>query len=99
LIVKLKPEEISRAVTVSRDDMLYLAQKLSELESACKSFNIRAAQEVSDDLKQKTWPQEIDEAINEISVGLLRGDFKKVVSIAGELLKAEPMIDNGLTAL
>jgi CheY-like chemotaxis protein len=93
LMVKLKPEEISRAVMVSRDDMLYLTKKMSELASACKNFNIRAAKEASNDLKQKTWPQEIDEALNEISLALLRGDFKKVVSIADELLKPAQFTD------
>jgi CheY-like chemotaxis protein/anti-sigma regulatory factor (Ser/Thr protein kinase) len=93
LMVKLKPEKISRAVTASRDDMLYLTKKLSELASACKGFNIRTAKEISNDLKQKTWPPEIDEALNEISLGLLRGDFKKVVSIAAEILKLGQLTD------
>jgi signal transduction histidine kinase/CheY-like chemotaxis protein len=84
LIAKFKPKEVRGAAPVSREDRLYLKEKLHELRTACETFNIRAAETVLTDLKQKTWPQEIVEAINEISVNLLRGEFKKVVSMAGK---------------
>jgi HPt (histidine-containing phosphotransfer) domain-containing protein len=85
LIAKLKPKEISGPDEVSRDDMLYLQEKLYELGTACETFNIRAAETVLIDLGQRTWPREIDEALNEISVSLLRGEFKKVVPIAEKI--------------
>jgi CheY-like chemotaxis protein len=85
LIVKLKPKEKSFADEVSSDDMLYLKEKLYELGTAGETFNIRAAETVLVDLEQRTWPREIGEALNEISVSLLRGEFKKVVSIAKKI--------------
>jgi PAS domain S-box-containing protein len=82
LIEKIKPKYVSGAVEISRDDMLYLKEKLSGLRAACETFNIRAAEAVLSGLEQKTWPPEIDDAIVEISVGLLRGEFKEVILIA-----------------
>jgi CheY-like chemotaxis protein len=86
LIAKFEPKEKSFDGEISRDDMLFLKEKLSELGTAGKTFNIRAAETVLIDLGQRTWPREIGEALNEISVSLLRGEFKKVVSIAGKIL-------------
>jgi signal transduction histidine kinase/DNA-binding NarL/FixJ family response regulator len=87
LVAKLKPKKISGSGEVSRDDMLYLKEKLYELGTACEIFNIRAAETVLIDLEQRTWPREIDEAINEISVNLLRGEYKKVVCAVEQAMK------------
>jgi signal transduction histidine kinase/DNA-binding response OmpR family regulator len=87
VVAKLKPKEKSFASEVSRDDRLFLKEKLSELGTACETFNIRAAETVLTDLGQRTWPREIDETINEISVDLLRGEYKKVVGAVEKALK------------
>jgi signal transduction histidine kinase/ABC-type amino acid transport substrate-binding protein/DNA-binding NarL/FixJ family response regulator len=90
LIAKLKPQEKSLAGEVSREDRLYLKEKLYELGTACETFNIRAAETVLLDLGQRSWPGEIDEALNEISLSLLRGEFKKAVSLAKKITKGSP---------
>jgi signal transduction histidine kinase/DNA-binding NarL/FixJ family response regulator/HPt (histidine-containing phosphotransfer) domain-containing protein len=82
LIVKLKPDETGGDAPASREDMCYLKEKLNELKEACNTFNTGIAETVLNDLKQKTWPHAINDAINEISVTFLRGEFKKVVSVA-----------------
>jgi PAS domain S-box-containing protein len=84
LIAKFKPQETFSVGEASPEEMLFLKEKLYELRTACETFNIRAAETVLTDLKQKTWPRVIDEDINEISLSLLRGEFKKVVSLAGK---------------
>jgi hypothetical protein len=86
LIENMKPEKTSSAAPASSEDMLYLKDKLYELRAACSTYNIRVAETVLNDLKQKKWPQETDDAINEIQVSLLRGEFKKVLSIVEEIL-------------
>jgi CheY-like chemotaxis protein len=88
LVAKFKPQEIQDAGEASRDDVLYLKEKLYELRTACETFNIRTAEAVLTDLKQKTWPRAMDEAINEISLCLLRGEFKKAVSAAENMTTA-----------
>jgi PAS domain S-box-containing protein len=85
LIAKLKPQEIKGAGEAPRDDRLYLQEKLYEFRAACEAFYISATETVLNDLKQRTWPREIDEAINEISASLLRGEFKKIMSIAEKI--------------
>jgi CheY-like chemotaxis protein/two-component sensor histidine kinase len=85
LIEKLNQKKTSNAAPASHDDILYLKEKLYEFRTACETLNIITAETVLKDLKQKTWPQEIDVAINEISEDLLSGEFKKVVSIAEKI--------------
>jgi CheY-like chemotaxis protein/anti-sigma regulatory factor (Ser/Thr protein kinase) len=85
LTAKLMPKEIKTAGEVSPDNMLYLKNKLSVLESACESFDRRAAKTVLGDLQGKKWPDVIDNGIDEISACLLRGEFKKAASIIEEI--------------
>jgi HPt (histidine-containing phosphotransfer) domain-containing protein len=87
LIAKLKPKEISGAAPVSRDDMFYLKEKLYDFKAACETYKIRDAETVLHDLKQKTWRPEIDAAVNDISVSLLRGEFKKAGAAADKIVK------------
>jgi CheY-like chemotaxis protein/HPt (histidine-containing phosphotransfer) domain-containing protein len=86
LVEKLRPKNTS-TVETSYEDMLYLKEKLSELIKACETYSVRASDMILNDLKQKMWTQEIDDAINEIALSLLCGDFKKAVFVAGELEK------------
>jgi CheY-like chemotaxis protein len=81
LIGKLKPEETDSTVPASRGDILFLKEKLYELNAACETFDMITADTVLNDLKQKTWPQETTDALNEISVSLLHGDFENVASV------------------
>jgi signal transduction histidine kinase/DNA-binding NarL/FixJ family response regulator len=83
LAAAFKPREAG--APASGDDLLYLKEKLQEFRTACQAFNIKSAKTALADLRQKTWPPEIDEALNEISAGLLRGEYKKVVASAETL--------------
>jgi HPt (histidine-containing phosphotransfer) domain-containing protein len=80
LVGKLKPMEAGNVAQISHDNILYLKGKLCEFRTASSNFNISAAEMVLNELKQKTWPKEIDDAINEISVYLLHSEFKKALS-------------------
>jgi CheY-like chemotaxis protein len=92
LIHKLKQAETAQtavhdsAALASGGDMLYLKEKLIEFTAACEAYNIRAAETFLNDLKQKAWPQEIDDAMKEISVNILRGEFENAVSVAERIL-------------
>jgi hypothetical protein len=89
LIEKFKQKETGEAAApASRDDLIDLKEKLREFRTACQAFNKKAAESVLADLKLKTWPQEINDALNEISVGLLRGEYKKVLSVAEKITEA-----------
>jgi hypothetical protein len=86
LAERLKPDEANGEVNVSQGEMIYLKEKLHDLQTACESFKIRDAKTALADLRQKTWPQEIREAIDEISVDILSGAFKKVAPLVEKLV-------------
>jgi CheY-like chemotaxis protein len=85
LTAEFRPRETGDAAPASRDDLLYLKEKLRGFRTACQAFNIKSAKTALADLGQKTWPREIEEALNEISAGLLRGEYKKVMASAEKI--------------
>jgi HPt (histidine-containing phosphotransfer) domain-containing protein len=84
LVEKNQPEKTN--APASHDEMLYLYEKLSEFKAAGETYNVRAAEAVLNELKQKKWPLEINTAIYDISVNLLRGEFEMAVSNAEKLI-------------
>jgi CheY-like chemotaxis protein len=78
LIARLKTQEVRDDAPASPEDMLYLREKLSAFRTACETFNVRAAEVLLLDLRQKTWPRETGDDLQELSVHLLRGEFKKL---------------------
>jgi len=74
--------DVSREVSgdTSREDMVFLHEKLDEIKTACQKYNVKAAKNALADLKQKTWPRRITDINEEISIDLLCGEFKKILS-------------------
>jgi len=79
-IKKSTPKKKGKKTKVSKDDMEFLRERLKKILKACDAFNIRTAKAVMTELKEKTWPDEVSEIIEEISWDLTRGDFTKVAS-------------------
>ena len=65
---------------VSSDDMVYLKSQLEKIKTACQQPAPREAKAAMNELKQKTWPDKINDFILEISMCLLRGEYSKVIS-------------------
>jgi len=65
---------------ISDDDRNFLHHKLNEIKTACEKTIPRDVKKALADLKQKTWPHNISDTINEISLYLLRGEYKAIVS-------------------
>jgi len=84
LVKKYKQPETGGAVELSHGDTAFLQDRLQELKAACGAFNKKAAKAALDDLKSKKWPQTTSVLLEEISVYLLRGEFKKIVSAIDE---------------
>ena len=82
LIEDFKREE-SGGAEPSQADEVFLREKLDAIKTACEKFNIKAAKAALAELKVRTWPREAGDLIDEISVSLLRGEFKHVAFIAG----------------
>jgi uncharacterized protein YigA (DUF484 family) len=87
LLEKLRQRELKSVapVNIPEDDMVLLREKLDEIIKACEAFDKKAAKTALDELKQKTWPYEINSALDEIAACLLRGEFKKIVSVAEKI--------------
>jgi len=66
---------------MSQDDELFLLVKLNEIKMACEAFNVKAVREGIAELKQKTWPRETSDVLEQISTHLLRGEFKKITDV------------------
>jgi len=69
---------------VSHDDMVFLRNKLNDIKMSCDKFVIKDAKIALIDLKQKKWPREIISIIDKISMYLIRGEYTKAASAAGE---------------
>jgi len=80
-IEKYKPKATDKADDISDDDMVVLKERLSEIKTACERFQKKAIKKALDDLKGKTWSRNINELLDEISTYLLKGEYKKIVSI------------------
>jgi len=78
--LKSKDESIY-SLDVCREDMIFLREKFNEIIAACGQLLIKDAKAALVDLKEKTWPSEINKVLNEISVYLIRGEFIKVEAV------------------
>jgi len=86
-VEKNAPEESVSDVVITHDDTVFLAEKLGEIIAACDMLEIKSAKGAISSLKDKGWPHELKESINELSSDLLRGDYEKVVSGAKRIGK------------
>jgi len=80
---KAKITEVSDDISLA--DMVFLNEKLSEVKTACQQFKKSVAKAALDELKQKSWSRATNALFDEISVYLLHGEFKKVVSVLGHI--------------
>ena len=80
-----KPAYTDDIAEASFDDAIFLLEKMYEIKKACRTFNIRDARTVMVELKKVSWPQNLRDMIDEISVNLIRGDFETVVADAKKI--------------
>jgi CheY-like chemotaxis protein len=86
LLKKFKRSKTDRE-EVSPEDLAFLRDGLKEIKAACESYEIEAAKTALSGLKLREWPGGTNELLDEISMALLRGELKKVVSATGGALK------------
>ena len=82
IIEKLSSAKNKDDAQISGEDTAYLREKLLEIKSSCEASDKKAAKKTVKDLKQKTWPRLINNALDEISAHLLHSDFDKAASAA-----------------
>jgi len=84
LLAKAKSKEENSDVDISDEDKTFMLEKFDDIKAACEVYNMKDAKKALADLKEKAWPRLVEDIYDEISVGLLRGEFKKVMSIIKE---------------
>jgi CheY-like chemotaxis protein len=89
LVQKYKPDNANVTEDTSGDDTDFLKAKLHEIIDACQNFQKNEAKSALDELRRKSWSLAADDLLVELSVYLLRGEFKKIVSAAEEYLQSD----------
>jgi len=89
IIEKHKSSAPEKTDALSADDIVFMNEKLAEIKTACERIKKKDAKAALDELKQKTWPREINELFDEISVSLLHGEFKKAISAVENKLSSQ----------
>ena len=91
LVAKLKPakqaSEDTAEETLTEDAKADLQEKLPTLIHACKMYDIKTAESIVSELKTGTWTSTVNESLEEIFMGLIKGEFKAIVIKAEELLQ------------
>jgi HPt (histidine-containing phosphotransfer) domain-containing protein len=67
---------------VSEQDMSLLRKKLLEIRTSCLVYDKRAVKLALEELQQKTWPREINDVLDELSVHILHSSFRKAAELA-----------------
>jgi len=87
VIEKNRPKEDDERGEATDWDVVYLGQKLTDLQAACAVYDKGTAKAISVELKQKTWPHEIKKLLNTISEYLLHSDFEEAAKLAKDFLQ------------
>jgi len=69
---------------ISQEDKDFLRNMLNNIKISCEKLVVRDAKKSLAELKQKTWPRRINEAVDEISLFLIRGEYAKAASAADD---------------
>ena len=69
-------------IEITEEDIDLIKEKLKEIETACASFNKKAAKEALSSVKQNAWPKNVKEQLSAISEHLLHSEFEEVAAMA-----------------
>ncbi|MCL2498990.1 MAG: ATP-binding protein [Defluviitaleaceae bacterium] len=67
--------------TLSTDDIAVLQEHLAEIRKSCTRIKKSAARASLELLRQITWPQSVNDLLDEIAAHLLHGEFKKAIAV------------------
>ena len=84
---KLTPsEEEQHDVEIADADYAYLHEKLRLVKEACERYDQKSAKENLAELRQRTWPQQINKRLGEMAELLLGGDFDLAIDAADQTI-------------
>jgi len=68
-------------------DPALLKEKLMEIKAACSIYSKKAAKDLLAEIRDKTWPHEIDEWLGVIAGFLLHSEFEEAIKIIEEKIR------------
>ena len=88
LIAKYKSNQRNTREEIPIEDIQYLREKLYDIKTACLDLDKSKAKITLNDLRSKTWSENINSILEKLSVLLLHSEFKEIVIlIEEEILK------------
>jgi len=91
LIKKMTPDPADNADNnekITPENLIILKENLLAVKTACDNMDKKTAKKTLAELKQKTWPSRINDALDEIAVSLLHSDFTKAAETAAKTAEA-----------
>jgi len=79
VVEKLTPKKEGVHDAVSEEELAYLREQLIAIRAAFAAYNKKAVRELVTGLREKEWPETIEEKIEAIAVHLLHSDFEEGV--------------------
>ncbi|MCL2264890.1 MAG: transporter substrate-binding domain-containing protein [Treponema sp.] len=76
-LIKDENEANNISAEISSDDDAYLRENLLKIKTFCEAFDKKAAKALLDELRQKTWTNDINSVLDEIALLILHSAFKK----------------------
>ena len=77
------------APLITDADRIYLREKLRIIQSASMTFDKNTAKNALNELKQKKWPPETRELLDEITMSILHSAYKKITALTEDFLKKD----------
>ena len=72
---------------ISGGDALYLSEKMLEIKTACKAFDKDTARTALNVLRQKEWPENVNDVLDDITMHISHSAFKKAADASQEFIK------------
>ena len=86
LVEKLRPEKKDEDSELVDEDRAYLRENLLVIQTACQTYDKRAAKDALLALRQKAWTRQTKEQLDAIDIYLLHSDFEEAAATAEALL-------------
>jgi len=80
--IKSKKADVAAPADIDAGENALLLEKLEDIHASCLNYDKKAAKDTLSELRNKTWPQPINELLETIAELLLHSEFEKAADIA-----------------
>jgi len=86
LLEKFSPALKTKDNKISNEDSAFLREKMREIKDACEIFDKKTAKNTLNELRQRIWPIQINNILDDIAIYILHSSFKKAVAAAENII-------------